>query len=108
AMDYLRDHGDRQKAVLCLTFLGNYVPGQSGMTVYLGHWAETVNYEEKLAQTINFMTGKMTADEAQQWLHQNHIGYVLMGSYENQLGATLPLPLTSVFSEAGTAVYRVE
>jgi len=108
AMDYLREQGNRGKAVLCLTFAGNYVPGQSGMTVYLGHWAETVDYKEKLSQTLRFMTGKMPADEARQWLHQNHIGYVLMGSYENQLGATLPLPLESVFSDAGTVVYEVK
>jgi len=108
AMDYLREHGDRHKAVLCLTFAGNYLPGKSGMTVYLGHWAETVDYKEKLSQAIDFMTGKMTQNEARRWLHENHIGYVLMGSYEQQLGATLPLPLNSVFSEAGSSVYKVD
>lgn len=108
AMDYLKSQGDHQKAVLCLTFIGNYIPGQTGRTVYLGHWAETINYQNKLSETLKFYTLKMTPQEARAWLAKNHIGYVLMGSYEQQLGAALPLPLKKIFAENGTMVYEVE
>ena len=108
ATDYLKLHGNQKEAVLSLTFMGNYIPGQTGMTVYLGHWAETINYQNKLSETLKFYTGKMTQQQAREWLTKNHIGYVLMGSYEHQLGAVLPLPLKQVFSENGTAIYEVE
>jgi hypothetical protein len=108
AMNYLKLHGNQKEAVLSLTFVGNYIPGQTGMTVYLGHWAETIDYQDKLSETLKFYTGKMTQPQAREWLTKNHIGYVLLGSYEHQLGAVLPLPLKQVFSESGTAIYEVE
>lgn len=108
AMNYLKSHENQKEAVLSLTFIGNYIPGQTGMTVYLGHWAETINYQDKLSETLKFYTGKMTQQQAREWLAENHIGYVLMGSYEHQLGAVLPLPLKQVFSEDGTVIYEVE
>ena len=108
AMHYLKSHGDQKEAVLCLTYIGNYIPGQTGMTVYLGHWAETIHYENKLSETLQFYTLKMTAEQAKRWLQENHIGYVLVGSYEHQLGAALPLPLKQVFNEGGAVIYKVE
>lgn len=107
AMNYLTLNGNQKEAVLSLTFVGNYIPGQTGMTVYLGHWAETIHYEDKLSETLKFYTGKMTQQEAREWLAKNHIGYILLGSYEHQLGAVLPFPLKQVFSESGTAIYEV-
>ncbi|MEO6907610.1 MAG: hypothetical protein ABI210_06940, partial [Abditibacteriaceae bacterium] len=107
AMNYLKSHGDQSEAVLSLTFVGNYIPGQTGMTVYLGHWAETIHYEDKLSETLKFYTGKMSPEQAREWLAKNHIGYVLLGSYEHRLGAVLPLPLKQVFSESGSTVYEV-
>jgi hypothetical protein len=101
----------RERAVLSLTFLGNYVPRETGRTVYLGHWAETLHYGEKLGQVTRFFglggQGQMTADEAQRWLRENRIGIVIIGSYEGQLGATLPLELPALHQENGTTVYAV-
>jgi hypothetical protein len=108
AMNYLRLHGNQQKAVLSLRYMGNYIPQQSGMTVYFGHWAETIHHDEKLSETLDFFSGKMTPQQAREWLEKNHIGYVFMGRYEQQFGTTLPLPLTKIFSENGTTVYEVK
>lgn len=107
AMNYLKDHADSQKSLLCLTFIGNYVPGQTGMVVYLGHWAETINYPDKLSQTVRFFRHEMSPQTARAWLKENHIGYVLQGSYERQIGTSLPLPLKPIFSEEGSVVYAV-
>jgi hypothetical protein len=99
----------RERAVLSLTFLGNYVPRETGRTVYLGHWAETLHYGQKLGQVTRFFgiggRGQMTADEAQTWLRENRIGIVIIGSYEQQLGATLPLSLNVLHQENGTTIY---
>jgi hypothetical protein len=108
AMNYLRLHGNQQKAVLSLRYMGNYIPQQSGMTVYFGHWAETIHHDEKLSETLDFFSGKMTPQQAREWLEKNHIGYVFMGRYEQQFGTTLPLPLTKIFSDNGTTVYEVK
>lgn len=95
------------RAVLCLPLLGNYLPRETGMHVFIGHWAETLNYKErKLSQTIRFYRGEMAADEARAWLRDNRIGYVVSGSYEKQLGAP-PLSLPAAHEAGGTTVYAV-
>jgi hypothetical protein len=95
------------RAVLCLSLLGNYLPRETGMHVFIGHWAETLSYkEQKLPQTIRFYNGRMAADEARAWLRDNHIGYVVSGAYEKQLGA-LPLSLPVAHAAGGTTVYEV-
>jgi len=107
-MNFLNVHGDRQKAVLSLNLIGNYIPQQTGMTVYFGHWAETISPDEKRKRTFDFYLGKMTEDEARKWLIKNHIGYVVLGHYEHLYGVTLPLPLKQIFQKDGANVYEVE
>ncbi len=106
-LDALPDSQKRGHAVLCLPLLGNYLPRETGMHVFIGHWAETLNYEkQKLPQTIRFYSGEMAADEARAWLRDNRIGYVVFGSYERQLGA-LSLSLPVAHQAGGTTVYAV-
>ncbi len=102
------------RAVLCLRLLGNYVPRETGSTVYMGHWAETLDHERKLAESYRFYSGRMSQSEALAWLRANHIGYVIEGFYERlfakELHWSLPaqrLPLKKLFDENGTAIYAV-
>lgn len=102
-------------AVLCWGKLGNYVPRETGMYTYFGHWAETLNVESKdghpgkFSQVLDFFSGKMTAEQAKAWLAANHIGYVIVGHYEkNGLPLHLPLVLKMLHEDGGTVVYGVE
>ncbi len=97
----------RDRAVLCLPMLGNYVPRATGHIVYLGHWAETLHARAKRGEVSNFYSGQMTPAQASAWLRRNHIGYVVIGFYEKQRGTTLPLPLPLIHSTADTAIYAV-
>jgi len=108
AINYLKIHYDNQKAVLSLAPIGNYIPPQTGMTVYLGHWAETINYQQKELRTMQFFQGGMSPKKAKMWLNQNHIGYILIGSYERQIDATLPLPLKPIFTSGTSTIYTVK
>jgi hypothetical protein len=97
----------RDRAVLCLPFLGNYAPRETGRNVFVGHQYETLDYGGKLGQTAAFYGGRMTAQQAQAWLRDNRIRYVIVGRYEKQLGTSLPLPLKVLHEEGGTKVYEV-
>jgi hypothetical protein len=110
--------GKKTRAVLCWPKLGNYVPRETAMFVYTGHWAETLHLESKngqtgkLAQVFDFYSEKMSATAAKNWLRKNHIGYVIIGHYERErLGAKIPLEirqsLKEIFNENGTAVFAV-
>ncbi|HEX8832787.1 MAG TPA: hypothetical protein VF719_01240 [Abditibacteriaceae bacterium] len=112
ALDYLRvSKIERKRAVLCLPFAGNYIPRETGRTVFIGHWAETLHGKRKLIETLRFFEGKMGEQEALTWLRHNNIGLVLRGSYENRAAAsartTMYNRLLPVYSQAGTRLDRV-
>ncbi len=95
----------RGKVVLSLPFIGNYVPRETGQTAFAGHWAETLHFQKKLGPVLRFYTGQMSATEAKNWLRENHINFVLVGSYETQLGTRLPLKLPVVYEKDGATIY---
>ncbi len=101
-----------QGAVLCLPFLGSYVPRTSGKFTYFGHWAESLNVEkEKRPRTLAFFTGKMAPDEAKKFLKDNKISYVLESRFERELSggnstaSSLGLPIE--FSSGDDRIYSV-
>jgi hypothetical protein len=108
ALRFLRASAEpRQSAVLCLPFLGNYVPRATGRFAYIGHWAETLHFRGKLGEVGRFYSGRMEAEAARAWLERNHIRFVVIGAYEKQLNARLPLALPKLFEQNGTTIYAV-
>jgi tryptophan-rich sensory protein len=98
----------RGQVVLSLPFIGNYVPRETGQTAVAGHWAETLHFQKKLGPVLRFYTGQMSAAEAKNWLRENHINFVLVGSYETELGARLPLELPVVYQNDGAKLFKVD
>lgn len=114
ALGYLnaRPPTEKTAAVLCLPHLGNYVPRESGMYVYVGHPAYTLNFQEKFQRTLAFYQGLAPADEAKKWLSDNSIVYVLEGPQEKlwvkMQSGRLPsqqLALKPVFHSGDTDIY---
>ena len=116
---YVRDKAqNRDAAVLSLNFAGNYLPRATGYHSYVGHWAETLNFGKKLAETNAFYSGGMSRDIALTWLRDNHIRYVFEGFYETQtiaqrrslsdlLGPPIFTSPSSAVNPDGTRLYRV-
>lgn len=78
-------------AVLCLPFIGTYVPRATGKATYLGHWAETLHFGDKLGDADRFYKGRMTPPKARQFLTQHRIRWVIFGPFERALaGRELP------------------
>jgi hypothetical protein len=97
----------RGKVVLSLPLIGNYVPRETGQTAFIGHWAETLHFQNKLSEVLKFYSGQMSAGAANDWLRENHINYIFVGSYETQLGTRLPLELPVAHEKGGTTIYAV-
>ncbi len=73
----------QQGAVLCLPFVGGYLPRVTGKYTYAGHWAESLHMEKvKLPATQRYFSGQMSLDEARQLFAGNQIRWVLEGPYE--------------------------
>lgn len=76
------DAREEQGAVLCLPFLGSYVPRASAKVTYLGHWAETLHHDAKLGEVSRFYRGQMSAPQAREFLVANRIRWVIYGPFE--------------------------
>ena len=77
ALAWLDDHADRRDVLLCNSFLGSYAPSLAGTRVYLGHWAETLHFREKLAEYSRFLLAD-TGDAGREALvRREGITYVL-------------------------------
>ena len=72
----------RFPGVALMPHLSVYVPAVAGLTVFDGHWSETINYGAKITATVRFFDASTSDDVRREILSQNHIRYVL---YPNKL-----------------------
>ena len=97
ALQWLGTHGKATDAVLVgpdptshlrfpgvalMPHLSVYVPAIAGLTVYDGHWSETINYGAKITSTVRFFDASTSDDARREILVANRIRYVL---YPNKL-----------------------
>lgn len=61
ALIWLDANTDDNDVVLAPLALSNHIPAVSGNKVYVGHWAQTIDYEQKKAQADFFYTGLMSS-----------------------------------------------
>jgi hypothetical protein len=61
---------------------GNLAPSMTGMRVFLGHYGQTINADEKGTQVTAFYTGAMDDSFARQLFARNDVRYVIYGPFE--------------------------
>ena len=98
-------------AVLCFVKAGSYVPRATGMSVFWGHWAETLSHNRKMAEAQMFYQGRLSESEARAWLSQNRIGWILEGQYEkgvyeSDLAVRYPF-LKAAWAQGAAKLFRV-
>jgi hypothetical protein len=61
---------------------GNLAPSMTGLRVFLGHYGQTINADEKGAQVTAFYTGALDDAFARQLFAKNGVRYVIYGPFE--------------------------
>jgi hypothetical protein len=79
---WIERHSAKDDALLCHPMLGNYVPPLTGRKVFLGHWAETLRFAEKLRQAMAVWQGQLRPEEAAQFFERHHLRYALETDFE--------------------------
>lgn len=79
---WIERHASKDDAVLCHPMLGNYVPPLTGRKVFIGHWAETLFFAEKLRQAMAVWQGQLRPEEAAQFFKHHHLRYALETDFE--------------------------
>jgi hypothetical protein len=111
ALDWLREHTSPEDVVLCSLTVGQYVPGISGNTAFLAHWAQTVDFYDKQDRVARFFSADTLDEERAETLHSFGVDYVLHGPAERKLGDYDPgiTPwLALALSTPQTDVYSVK
>jgi len=80
--DWLERNTRPDEAVLCHPMLGNYLPVLTGRKVFVGHWAETLNFVEKLKVATAVWKGLIPVEEAKRLFRQHRIRYALETDFE--------------------------
>jgi hypothetical protein len=84
SLEWLRLNGEPESVVMCSYLTGNLLPGETGLTVFLGHYGQTVHSGQKRDLVNRFFAGEMTDLEAREVSARNGIKYVLYGPFERR------------------------
>lgn len=96
----------KETGVLALPLIESYVPAHTGKSVYCGHQDQTPGFQEKLINTINFYSGKFSAVEAERFLRENNINFVVYSDEEKQLGQLKYPFLKSVYKNDRIEIFE--
>ncbi len=112
AIRWLHDNTNHNEVVLAEITAANYIPAYSGNTVYFGQ-ANTYDYERKQMEVKNFFEGKMTKEEAKDFLTNGRIKYVFYSIQEKEesggknLESIYPF-VKPVFNNQTVTIYKLE
>ncbi|MFN3422271.1 MAG: hypothetical protein ACK40X_11170, partial [Armatimonadota bacterium] len=79
---WLEQNTQIDEAILCHPMLGNYIPVLTGRKVFLGHWAETLNFGEKLKIAMAVWEGRISPDEAKKLFRRHRVRYAVESDFE--------------------------
>lgn len=109
-VNWLRASSTASAVVLGDEETGNYVAAHAGNRVVIGHWSETVDWEERSADVKRFFQNGTDDAWRATLLVQRRVQYVFWGPQERKLGKFDPshCPLLEpAFTTADIAIYRV-
>ncbi len=110
AMRWLDENAPQDAIVLSAYEPGRYIPGISGRSAFLSHWAQTVDFYAKRDFVRDFFQPETPDTRRREVLAQFGVDFVLYGPAERALGAYDPAqsPWTyPVFEQDGVWVYGV-
>jgi hypothetical protein len=110
AFDWLSDNLAFEDAVFSSYKTGNLIPAWAGRRVFVGHWAESVDWPNRERQTEAFFDDGMGDVQRLTLLKKHDITHVFYGSDERALGDFDPAVvswLEPVFQSGDIIIYRV-
>jgi hypothetical protein len=110
ALDWLDEHLSDEDVVLASYDTGNLVPGRTGRRVFLGHWALSVDWEERKRLVEAFFDAATPDSWRVSFLSRHNISHIFFGGRERELGDFDPASasyLQEVHAVGEVTVYEV-
>ena len=111
AMKWMMDNHNEDAAILSTYKSGLYLPAYTGNRVYVGHWSETLKFNEKARLADWVLYGPGTGREKQEFLRAHGIKYIYFGNFERMRG---PFSLEGagylkkIYDEGGVGIYELD
>lgn len=109
AVNWLGANSRPHDTVLASYQVGGFIPASIGHRVFMGHWAETLDLENKKAEAVRFY-GPADDSERQALLRRYGIAYVFYGPRERVMGSLDPGQanyLVPVYTNSDVSLYQV-
>jgi hypothetical protein len=106
---WLAEHLTDEDVVLSSYDTGNLIPAWTGHRVFLGHWAESVDWEERKRLVAAFFDAATPDSWRVAVLRRHNISHVFFGSQERDLGRFNPASATylrEAYAVGEAAVYE--
>jgi hypothetical protein len=109
AVDWLAAHTSDDDTVFTTYWTGSHIAARAGNRVFLGHWAETMNYAQKMDEARAFF-GQASDEWRKELLRDYNISYLFYGPRERALSGFEPEGksyLRESYSNRLVTIYRV-
>jgi hypothetical protein len=111
ALHWLEENTPADSVVLSNLEIGQYIPGISGRTAFLAHWAQTIHYYDKQEIVANIFDKNLADAEKLRLLRDYGVDYVLSGSAEhatNGIESMTQSILTPVWTSGEVTIYTLK
>jgi hypothetical protein len=109
AVTWLAAHTSSDDTVFTTYWTGSYIAARAGNRVFLGHWAETTNYAQKMEEAKAFF-GPASDEWRKELLREYNVSYLFYGPRERALPGFEPAGkpyLVESYSNRLVTIYRV-
>lgn len=110
AMRWLENNAKPDHVVLSSLTIGQYLPAMTGTYAFIAHWAQTIEFYDKLEMMERFFSPDTSDRDRQQILDRYRVQYVFCGPAERELGSCEfdgSSHMSLAFSTARVQVYQV-
>ena len=109
AFNWLSERSEPDAVVFSSYLTGSLAPSMTGLRVFLGHYGQTINSDEKGGQVTAFYTGALRDEAARQLFREHRVRYVVYGDFERSVSNSFVPPpwLTLAYRAGGVEIFEV-
>jgi len=85
AFDWLQSNAPPESVLFTSYVTGNMAPSRTGLRVFFGHYAQTIQSDSKAEQVTAFYSNAMTEEAKRLLFEAHHVSYVIYGPFEQRI-----------------------
>lgn len=102
AFDWLQSNAPRNSVLFSSYVIGNIAPSRTGLRVFFGHYAQTIESSSKAEQVTAFYSNDMSEDAKRRLFEAHHVTYLIYGPFERRISREfVPGPWLALVHRAG-------